>query len=994
MLDGKGTVEQYVARAKALKMPALALTDHGTISGAYEFYSACKREGIEPVLGEEFYFVPNAERVKEEKIGERFHVVVLARNEAGFRTITNLTHEAHKRYYYKPVIDRPLLETLGEEAQNLVVLSGCAASKISKLVTEKGIEAASEEVEWWHGIFPNFFIELQHHDTEFDRKLNRRLLKLAHRHHLPWVVTNDPHYVYKAEECDHDALLAIQTGANIDDPDRFRFDGTGYHLRSRKEMARAFAVYGDEVWKPGCAASMVIAQDCATDIPAWNNRTWHIPKFPDTDDAFAYLKRLVRLGLRERGLDSDPRYVARAKHELAAFKEVGISNFLLITWDIIRFARTLGRVGPGRGSTCGSLVAYLLDIHKMDPIRYDLLFERFLNIERPKMPDIDSDFEPRIRDRVIAYIRVKYGDDMVMRVAAFQTMKTKSVFQNLARSHGVTPADRNRYTKMLGTWQDEDEEDDEDEDVAILPPDLRDAYPDLASQMAALVGVKRAISRHAAGVLIFDPEDPIRDMIAEQWLPGPKKWAALYDLKTCEKMGLMKQDILGLRTLTTISETVRLVAKQLGEEGEPDLWVPDHEPGDDKVYAMLAQGDVSGVFQMEGSTNARGIVEVGCSQFEDIVTTTSMYRAGPLIAGAPKRWLKNRADNDPRVLHPSLEPILGLTWGEMIYQEQMMRIVNEVAGFSMTMTDEIKEIVRFKDPVRMAAFTDRFVQGCQDTVGMKPKIAKQLWKIIESQSTYLFNRSHAVAYSFLTYQTARLKMLYPLAFTTALIRTVLPKNPRDKSRRVAYLGELRDKGFRILPPDVNRSSVEASCNHKRGYLRFGLVDCSGIGYPSAKRFVEWRKEMGGTVKFDDDLIEVNKKVRDTLMTVGACSAIGGPDFDPHAAETILGFNFVDKMRPYRKEWKRRVRFPKYDNGSCRIVGEIVSAEKRKTKNGKSFYSWLIAWDASNKFRVNVWEDAEELFDLHKGTIVVVKGRWSSNYSSISVNETDQVAVLE
>lgn len=1002
MLDGKGFVKDYVAQAKALKMPALAITDHGSISGSYEFYTACRSEGIEPILGSEFYFVPDAELVKSEKIGERFHVVMLARNEAGFRTLTDLTHEAHKRYYYKPVIDRPLLEGLGDDAQNIVCLSGCAGSIISRLAISEGVGAAENEVEWWSGVFPNFYIELQHHGRDEDRKLNRRLLKLAHRFDLPWVVTNDPHYVFKEEECDHDALLAIQTGSSIDDPNRFRFDGTGYHLRSRKEMARAFADYGDEVWKPGAAATLDIAQQCRTDIPAWNNRSWHIPKFPDSSNSQRELTRLVRAGLRERGLDSDPAYVKRAKYELKAFKGIvvtdedgnivtSMADFLLITWDIIRYARTLGRVGPGRGSTCGSLVAWLLDIHKMDPIRYNLLFERFLNVERPKMPDIDTDFEPRIRERVFAYIQDKYGVEFVMRVAAFQTMKVKGAFQALARSHGITPQDRNKFTKILGVdWAEENELDDEgDEDVSILPEELRDAYPDLAAQMRALVGVKKAISRHAAGVLIFDPTDPVRELIAEQWLPSSKKWAALYDLKTCEKMGLMKQDILGLRTLQTISECLKLVTDHI----EPDLWVPDEEEHDAAIYKMLGRGDVSGVFQMEGSANARGIKEIGPIAFDDIVTCTSLYRAGPLGAGSDKRWLKNRTDGNPRVIHESLEPILGKTWGEMIYQEQMMEIVNKVAGLSMTKTDEIKEIVRFKNPVMMAEFTDEFTQGCIDTTGMKRSQAKQLWKIIEAQSTYLFNKSHATAYSFLTYQTARLKYLYPLQYTTALIRTVLPKNPRDKERRANYLGELRDRGYTILPPDVNKSREVATCSEKAKTFRFGLMDCSGIGAPSAHRFVTWRKEMGG-VEFDDDLIEVNKRVRDVLLLVGACESIDGPKAKPADLIKILGFDFDDKMAPHRKQYKRKLKIPKFDNGSCTIIGEISSVSRRETKKGSKFVVWEIKWSASQKFRVNVWEDALDLHHLRKGTIVQVKGRYNKEYGNVSVSDSDQVTVIE
>jgi DNA polymerase-3 subunit alpha len=1006
MLDGKGQIASdhgkdrigYVDRAKKLGFSHLSITDHGNIAGTYEFYMECRDAGIEPILGCEFYFVPNAAKVKDEKEGERFHVVFLARNEAGFRTIVNLSNESHKQYYYKPLIDRPLLESLEKaDRKNLVVLSGCAGSIISRKALKAIRGSAEDELLWWKQQFPHFYVELQHHDTDFDRKLNRRLLKLARGHNLPWVITNDPHYVTKDECHEHDALLAIQTASDLDDPSRFRFDGDGYHLRSRKELVGAFREYGSEVWKPGLAETLRIARSCSTHIPAWDKRSWHIPKFPDVDDPERELRRLAKRSLHHRGLDSDPRYVARVRHELKEFKKVGMANFLLITRDANIEAKKRGiPVGPGRGSVCGTLVGYLIGIHKIDPIRYDLLFERFLNPERPKMPDVDTDFSAWRRDEMIQYMIDKYGAENTMRVAAFQKMKTKAAFKSLAKAFGIDFQQANALSKKIQ---------EDAEGNVVLPKEVREGYPELHALMTALEGLKKGISRHPAGVIVFDPDDDIKQLVPEMWIASSKRFVSQYDLESAAGLGLMKQDFLALRTLDTIDECVKLVRERHGVKLSPDDWIPDTEEHDDAIYKMLRDGDCDGVFQMEGGTNRRGIVEIACERFEDIVSCTSLYRAGPLDAGADERYLKNKRDGKVRVLHESLRPYLERSWGEMIYQEQMFQILNEVAGFSWSLVDDAKTAMARKDPAKMAKLKDEAIAGFRKTGGMDRKTAEAAWDQIAAQASYLFNRSHAVAYSMLTYQTARLKYLYPLEFFAALLRTVEPKSEDAKEKRENYLGMAVRRGFKIMPPDVNVSDSRFMPNGEDELL-FGLQDIKGVG-PGAitKLEAEIRRRKRKAKKEGKKLKKVFRSVADVSVAVNnqgvvkALAAAGalrslGVEPDTDKQEELLRWQFNDPCSEYRERMKKKIRLPKHDNGRVFVVGQIVKVEKRKTKNNDPFYSWVVRMAPGEQIKVTVFFNASELFKLPKGTIISVSGRWNQKFQNVSISDGEQVTILK
>lgn len=984
-LDGLASIHEYVHRAKELGQPALAITDHGNICGAPEFYLECRKNDIEPIIGSEFYFVPDSNfrpANKKDEDYERHHVTILAKGAKGYEVLAALSTESHKRYWYKPLLDRELLESLGDDAKHLVVLSGCAGSILSRKVRAGDADEVAHELYWWREHFPNYYIELMDHSTDFDQELNYGLLEVAKKFDLSWVITNDPHYAVPEDECHHDTLLAIQTASDIDDPNRFKFHGTGYHLRSRQEMRKAFKKYGDEVWKPGAANTLAIAKACQTRIPNWEKRSWQIPKFPDAEDAQEMLKELCKQGLKERRLHKKTEYVERTKEELKIIKQVGIADFLLITRDFIEWAKDQGiPVGPGRGSVCGSLVGLLIGIHKIDPIRYELLFERFLNPARPRMPDIDTDFGQERREELFAYVQEKYGRENVIHVAAYQTMKLKSAFKSLAKGYGITFAESNRISKMFAN-------DDEAEDV--LPEEIQKAYPELAAQMTRLAGTKKGVSTHPAGVIIADPKANIRHQVPEMWIPNTKRWVGQYDLEAAEMMGLMKEDFLGLRTLDTIKQCIDLIKENTGEEIDPDSWVPDEEERDEEVYAMLAEGRTSGVFQMEGATNQRGCRDVNPTCFEDIVSITSLYRTGAISAGFPKVFNENRKKGKKNIkyAHPKLKPILEETWGVVLYQEQVMEFGRQLAGFDMLLVDDIKEAIKHKKSTFMQSLKPAFVEGCIKHSGIERKIAEQIWHMIEGYSGYGYNRSHAVAYTFTTYQTARLKLLYPLEYTSSLLRTV-----SDKEKRDVYIREAAELGYKMLPPDINISDPSATPDYEAGGIRFGLGDVAGIGEKSIEKLLRGREEGYYTSPEEVEGAVRNKGMFQKLKDSGALESLGIPASEAKQEE-LLKWSFNDHMEKWRKKFESAVELPEFDGDEVVIVGEVYKVERRKTKNDKPYLNWKLRWSVTQSFDVRLWSETQEHWNYPKGSIVMVTGRWDQKWLNVSISDPDNIRLVK
>lgn len=964
-------------------MPALAMTDHGNLCAAPSFYHACRAAGIEPLLGQEFYFAPDASN-RETK--ERNHVTILAKGEQGYKTLVELSTAAFRKFWYKPLLDKETLESLGDSAQHLVVLSGCAASTISKACIEGNQQLAREELLWWREIFPHFYLEMMHHDTDFDENLNLQLYKLAKHFKVPWAITNDPHYACKEDAVAHDTLLAIQTASDIDDPNRLRFDGRGYHLRSYKEMRKAFRGYPAELWKQGYRNTMKISKMARLRIPQWEKRTWHIPNFPDAQgDSYGELKRLVKVGLKQRQLHKNPLYLERVQEELRAIKKVGIADFLLITWDSIRWAREQGiPVGPGRGSVCGTLVGYLIGLHKMDPVRYDLLFERFLNPARPRMPDIDTDFGQERREELFTYVSDKYGEENVVHVATYHTMKARSAFQSCAKAFGISWAERIEISKQFAVGEEEVED--------YFPDAVKEQYPELAERITRLSGIKKSVAAHPAGVIIADPRDSIRTLVPLMWIPTTKRWVGQYDLEAVEDMGLMKQDFLGLRTLDTINECMQLIKESTGEEIQPDEWVPDLEHEDEELYAMLALGRTAGVFQMEGATNTRGCREVLPQCFEDIVSITSLYRTGPISAGFPKAFVTNRRKGKERIryLHPLLKPILDETWGVILYQEQVMKIAAEMAGFTMSQVDDIKEAIKHKRSELMQEMGPLFIKGCRKHSKVDEEVAARIWQDIEGYSGYSYNRSHAVAYSFISYQTARLKHLYPREYFAALLRTI-PSSSSNKEKRDVYLREATELGIKILPPCANRSEIKATVDAEG--IRLGIADLAKIGPTQAAKLLNGRPAEGYSSVAQ--VVEAcnNKGVSTVLSDSGALECLGVP-YEPINQEALTGWAFHDTMKRYRKKYQQQVVLPGEDGEGVRILGEISRKDKGKTKSGKPYMTWKVRHSITDCYDVRLWQETERLWDMKVGSVVMIHGTWEQRWLNVSISDPDQVEVIK
>lgn len=974
VLDGLGKPEKYVERAKQLGQNAIAITDHGNLFGAHEFYSVARKNGVEPVLGCEFYYVSDVPSARERKGHQnesdpmRYHLTVLARGEKGFRSLSELSTESNKNFYYKPLVDRQILEDA--DLKNLVILSGCASSILSKMVL-RDMDEAREELFWWTKTVPNFWIEVQDHGIDHDRAMNEGLISLAKEANIGWVITNDPHYVDEGDCIHHEALLAIQTNSDIDDPNRFKFDGSGYHLKSAQEMADAWKGYPKSVLSKGMKASVEIAKDCMTRIPQFEKRSWSIPSVPGVKDSQALLSKLVRKGLRDRGLMGYPEYVKRAKHELKVIEESKIADFLLIAADAVEWAEDQGiPVGPGRGSVCGSLVCFAIGIHKVDSIRYGLLFERFLNPSRPSMPDIDIDFGQERRDELFGYVKKRYGEENVLHVSAMQTMQVKRMFTALAKAHGVPYQEAVKISKGL----------DPNDEELVLPEEIETRFPEMVEQIKALQGIRSGISSHPAGVIIGAPEHEISKVIPQAYVPSSKKWVAQYDLEAVGKLGYLKQDFLGLRTLDTVQMVLDLVKEHTGEEIDPYSWVPDEEEDDELVYQMLASGDTSGVFQLEGDANSRGIQDVGCSRFMDIAAVIALYRTGPLRAGFHTKFIKNR--NAREALHPLLEKSLAMTHGVIIYQEQVMEISKDVAGFSWELVDDMKEAVAKKKPELMATLKEPFLDGASLVIGIKE--AKKLWKAIEGFQGYGFNASHAVGYGLLSYITARLKYLHPLEFYVALICTV-----EDKDKRSRYLREASRRGFRILPPDVNRSEVRASpvYGDKPG-IRFGLQDLAGLGPRKVKRIINSRPFR----QPHEVAAVVDKGTYKSLVESGAMRSIGIPG-NSESAERLVGWSFRDRTVDLRPGWENLLVEPDMDDESyCQVIGELIKVSEAKTKGGKPYQTWTIRWDPSTEWKARLWSDSKRFWGVPIGKFVRVQGTWDPRWENLTCGRLHTIYV--
>src|SRR5690349_5426162 len=742
LLDGASRIPAMVNRAAELGMPAIGLTDHGVMYGAIHFYKACKEAGIKPIVGCEVYVAPRSRLLREGRVDrDPNHLTLLAASHEGYVNLMRLcTVGQMEGMYYKPRIDK---EILAERSQGLIALSGCLQGEAASRIVDGDVDGARESVATYRDIFgkDRFLLEVQRHGIDRQTEVNEVLVRFGKEFGLRLCATNDLHYVHRHDSEAHDVLLCLQTGARFNDPNRWRFSTQENYLKTPTEMIEAFADMPEAL-----ASTLEVADQCELKLDLGATL---LPPFdvPDGLSPDQYLTRLVHSGLEWRYGEPSKSTRERADLELSVIKQTGYASYFLIVWDFYKFARSNGiMVGPGRGSAAGSLVSYCLGITNLDPLQHGLIFERFLNIDRVSMPDIDCDFSVEGRERVIRYVSEKYGVDRVAQIITFTTMASKAAIRDVGRVLEVPLRDTDRLAKLVPVWQGRSKT---LEDTAKEVPEFREAYESseeakrLIDVAKTLEGVSRNVSTHAAGVVIA-PEPLVR-YTPLQYGPGRESVITQYDMKAVGDIGLLKIDFLVLQNLDIIATCVRLIKQLRGVD--VDL---DHLPFDDaKTYELLANADTHGVFQLEGAGMRRMLTDMRPASFEDVAAAVALFRPGPMV-NIPAFIARKQGREPIEYLHERLEPILRDTYGVMIYQEQVMMAAREIAGFSMSEADILRAAMGKKDKVKMAKLRTKFLDGAADR-GIAQQTAEALFDGIAKFAEYGFNRAHSAAYGVIAY---------------------------------------------------------------------------------------------------------------------------------------------------------------------------------------------------------------------------------------------------
>ncbi len=863
LLDGASRVKELIRRTKELGMDSVAITDHGVMYGAVRFYKEAKAQGIHPVIGCEVYLAPGMRQERAEVDGTRYyHLILLAENETGYRNLVELISLANiEGYYYKPRIDKELLRQYHE---GIIALSACVAGEIPQAILRGNNERAEALIAEYVEIFgqDNFFLEIQDHGLPEEKTVNRALRELAKKYDIGLVATNDVHYVHADDSEFHDILLCVQTGRTINDPDRMRFSGPDYYLKSEEEMAALFADYPEALEN-----TAKIAARCQVDFTFGELQLpfYPLPEHFESDDA--YLRALCEERLSSRYADVTDEIRTRLDYELGVIHGMGYASYFLIVWDFINYARGHGvEVGPGRGSAAGSIVAYLLGITNIDPLRYALLFERFLNPERVSMPDIDIDFDDINRGRVISYVKERYGEDHVAQIATFGTMGAKGAIRDVGRVLEMSFSEVSAITKLVPAELNitleralKESSDfrrlyDEDESVRRVI--------DLARRIE---GLPRNISIHAAGVVIA--KEPLASQVPVWVSEGTL--VTEFDKDDVEALGLLKMDFLGLRTLTIIADTVRHVRASHGIELDVDA-IP---LVDEKTSQMLCDGDTGAVFQMESAGMTNLVKDLQPKGFVDLIPTVALYRPGPLGSGMVTDFIDGlHGKKEVVYMHPLLEPILKETFGVVLYQEQVMQIVQVLAGFSLGQADLLRRAMGKKKHDLLMAQKEIFLQGCAKN-GLETSLANHIFDLLTHFADYGFNKSHSAAYGLLAWQTAYLKAHYPVEFMAGVLTSIM-----DKTDKIpVYIQLCRQMGIKILPPDINSSA--ATFGIEDGAIRFGLAAVRNVGENAIVSMERVRAEGGKFRSLVDfcarvDMRAVNRRALESLIKCGAFDSIG------------------------------------------------------------------------------------------------------------------------
>lgn len=871
LLDGSNKINEYVARVKELGMDSAAITDHGVMFGCIDFYRAAKAAGIKPILGCEVYVAPGSRFDKE--IGKEedryYHLVLLAENQEGYQNLMKIVSAGFvDGFYYKPRVDLEILEKYHE---GIIALSACLAGEVARNVTKGFYEESKKAALRYEEIFGkgNFFLELQDHGIPEQQRVNQQLVRMSRETGIELVATNDIHYTYSTDAEAHDILLCVQTGKRLADEDRMRYEGGQYYVKSVEEMAALFP-YAPQALEN----THKIAMRCNVDIEFGVTK---LPKFdvPQGYTAWEYLNKLCFDGLATRYSGDMEELEERLNYELNVIKNMGYVDYFLIVWDFIRYARDHDIiVGPGRGSAAGSLVSYTLGITKLDPIKYNLLFERFLNPERVSMPDIDVDFCFERRQEVIDYVVEKYGKDRVVQIVTFGTMAARGVIRDVGRVMDLPYAQCDSIAKMIPT-----ELNITIEKAMKMNPELRGLYEadetvkKLIDMSRRLEGLPRHTSMHAAGVVIS--QKPVVEYVPLS-RASDGSLVTQFTMTTLEELGLLKMDFLGLRTLTVIQNAAKLVERDKGV-----VLDMDHIDYDDKkVYAMLGAGKTEGVFQLESGGMTSFMKELKPGSLEDVIAGISLYRPGPM--DFIPQYIRGKNNPDSITYDcPELEPILDATYGCIVYQEQVMQIVRNLGGYTLGRSDMVRRAMSKKKTSVMEKERQNFVYGNEEegvpgciNKGISEKVANKIFDDMIDFAKYAFNKSHAAAYAVVAYQTAFLKYYYPVEFMAALMTSVID-NPSKVSE---YILSSRRMGIAILPPDINKG--ESSFSVDGGSIRYGLSAIKSIGRPVIEGLVEERNLRGG-FKTLRDFIErmsgrdINKRTIENFIKAGAFDGIPG-----------------------------------------------------------------------------------------------------------------------
>ncbi|HXT71754.1 MAG TPA: DNA polymerase III subunit alpha [Vicinamibacterales bacterium] len=883
LLDGACRVGELLDKVAELKMPAVAVTEHGNMFSAVAFHDAAKKRGVKPILGCEVYVAPGDRRDRSGVPGEtQNHLVLLAETDEGFHNLIKLVSSGYTEgFYYKPRIDKTLL---AEHARGLIGLSSCLKGEVASALRTEQARRAMDAASAYRDILgpSNFFLEMQYQGIDDQKVVNTGLLPIARDLNLPLVCTNDVHYLKQTDQHPHDVLLCIGTGKSLSDEKRLKYHGDQFFLKTADQMAEVFGSYPDALKN-----TMRIAERCAVNIPTGEA---HLPDFqvPPGFTLESYFERVVREGFearmpRLRALEAagDLRrpledYEARLGYEIDMIRRMKYPGYFLIVWDFIRHAREQGiPVGPGRGSAAGSLVAYCLRITDVDPLHFDLYFERFLNPERVSLPDIDIDFCERRRGEVINYVTAKYGRENVAQIITFGTMKARAVVRDVGRVMDMSVSEADRVAKLIPATLDMTLDMALEESPQLADLEKADErVKQLLAVARRLEGMTRHASVHAAGVVIAPrPVTEFAPLYKSQKDEGEitTQWA----MKEIERVGLLKMDFLGLSTLTLLDDCVRHIKATTG-----DVVDLEQLPLDDaKAYQLFQNGQTHGVFQFESSGMRDTLRKAKPQCLEDLIALNALYRPGPLRGGVVDDYI-NRKHGRTEIKYDvaQMEPVLKETYGVIAYQEQVMRLASELAGFTLGQADELRRAMGKKDAAKMAAQRAAFMSGCKER-GIAEKKANKIFEFIEFFAGYGFNKSHSTTYALLAYQTAYLKANYPRHFMAALL-TIESQN----SDKVAlYLAECRELGVPVLAPDINRSELPFTV--EPGGVRFGLGAVKGAGEGAILSVLETRKALGGRIPSLFSLVEhadlrlVNKKVLEALVKAGAMDALAGDERD-------------------------------------------------------------------------------------------------------------------